>query len=250
MDIVTLKRLNKAFFQIQTELEQLGFYDERLEAVDVYLVTFGSAYGWHYYGTSGDINIPAISFGRILDLFGRPYKSLRDILRHEFAHAVADTHRGLIRSSRFSDAFGASHESSIEWEFDPDCHLTQYAATCPSEDFAETFMFYVRHRGVLPVTRRTPAISRKWSYIHSLGNAIARGQRRWSEPSVGKKLSEQIANERLNERLNIIRDRVIAAGRATPRDVDSVIYDMVVDDFRRFQGKFLDVSRVDFKPKA
>jgi len=179
MDIVTLTRLNKALFQVQTELEELGFFDEAIQTVDVYLVTFGIAYGWHFYGTSGDINIPAISFGRILDLFGRPYISLRDILRHEYAHAVADTHRGLIRSSRFSEAFDGSHGSSVEWEFDPDLHLTEYAATSSSEDFAETFMFYVRHRGVLSVARRTPAIRRKWSYIRSLGNAVAQGHRRF-----------------------------------------------------------------------
>jgi hypothetical protein len=180
MDIVTLKRLNRALFQIQTELEDLGFYDDAIHDVDVYLTWFGTAYGWQYYGTSGDIHIPAISFGKILDLFRRPYSSLRGILRHEYAHAVADTHRGLIRSSRFSDAFDGSHESSAEWEFDPDLHVTQYAATSSSEDFAETLMFYVRHPGVLPTALRTPAISQKWSFIRRLGNAIGRGQRRWN----------------------------------------------------------------------
>lgn len=180
MDFVTLNRLNKALFQVQTELEKLDFYDEHIQAVDVYLVTFGSAYGWHYYGTSGDIHIPAISFSKLTAVFGHPYTSLRDILRHEYAHAVADTHRGLFRSSRFSDAFGASHDSSIEWEFDPSFHLTEYAATSPSEDFAETFMFYVRYGGVLPLRLRTAAINRKWAFIRRLGDAISRGQRRWN----------------------------------------------------------------------
>jgi hypothetical protein len=180
MNIITLKRLNKALFQVQTELENLGFYDESIQAVDVYLIIAGVAYGWHYYGSSGNIHIPAISFGKIVDLFSRRYTSLRDILRHEYAHAIADTHRGLFRSSRFSDAFDGSHESSVAWEFDPDLHLTQYAATSSSEDFAETFMFYLRHGGVLPTARATPAIRRKWSFICRLGNAIGRGRRRWN----------------------------------------------------------------------
>jgi len=168
MDIVTLTRLNKALFRVQTELEKLGFYDEKLEAIDVYLVTFGGAYGWQEYGSSGEIRIPVLSWSKLLDLFGRPYTSLRDILRHEYAHAIADTHRGLFRSCRFSDAFDASHESCVEWEFDPECHVTEYAATSPSEDFAETFMFYVRYGGILPGRLRTPAISRKWAFIRNL----------------------------------------------------------------------------------
>lgn len=109
------------------------------------------------------------------------YASLRDILRHEYAHAIADTHRGLFRSARFADAFDAAHESSVGWEFDPDVFLTEYAATCPSEDFAETFMFYVRHGGVLPPHLRSPAINRKVAFIRRLGVALDRGLRRWSE---------------------------------------------------------------------
>lgn len=179
MNIVTLPRLNNALFQVQAELEDLGFYDENLQTVDVYLVPFGAAYGWQCYGGCREIRIPAISLSKILDFFGRPYTSLRDTLRHEYAHAVADTHRGLFRSARFFDAFGASHESSVEWEFDPDHHLTRYGATSPSEDFAETFMFYVRYGGALPPRLYTRAIARKWSFIRSLGNAVRRGKRQW-----------------------------------------------------------------------
>ncbi len=179
MDFVTLKRLNKALFQVQTELKTLGFYDEHIQAVDVYLVNFGKAYGWHYYGTTGDIHIPAISLSQLTAVFGHPYASLRDTLRHEYAHAVADTHRGLFRSSRFSGAFGAPHNATIEWEFDASFHLTTYAATSPREDFAETFMYFVRHNSILPQRLRTPPIVRKWHFIQELGDAISRGQRRW-----------------------------------------------------------------------
>jgi hypothetical protein len=179
MNIITLKRLDRAVLQVQTELDDLGFYDEPVQAVDVYLVFLGSAYGWHYYGGSGDIDIPAISFSRLRDLFRHRYTSLRDVLRHEYAHALADTHRGLFRSPRFSGPYGGPHESSAAQMFDSRRHLTEYAATSPSEDFAETFMFYVRHAGVLPPRLRTPAITRKWAFIRALGHAIKRGQRRW-----------------------------------------------------------------------
>lgn len=70
MNIITLGRLNRALSQVQTELRTLGFWDQHLEDVEVYLVPFGKDYGWQYYGSSGEICIPAISFQRLLDAFG------------------------------------------------------------------------------------------------------------------------------------------------------------------------------------
>ena len=77
-------------------------------------------------------------------------KSLADVIRHEYGHAVAHTHGRLVRSSRFREAFGASHDSLHEFEYDEELHVTPYAATSAAEDFAETFMFYLRHGGRLP----------------------------------------------------------------------------------------------------
>ncbi len=39
MGIITLSKLNRALYQVQTELDELGFYDEYLQSVDVYLVS-------------------------------------------------------------------------------------------------------------------------------------------------------------------------------------------------------------------
>ena len=180
MVIVTLKGLNSALSHVQTELGHLGFYDEWVQDVDVYLVNFGHGHAWY---NTGEINIPEISLARISDLEEGLRISLRDVLRHEYAHAVAHTHRELIRSARFSDAFGASYsfdndlgtggdDASIACEFDPKFYITSYAAKSPAEDFAETFRFYVKHGGVLPDRHRTPAISRKWSFIRDLASAI------------------------------------------------------------------------------
>ncbi len=147
--------------------------------MDVYLVALGVAYGWHWYGGSGEIHVPRISWSRLSHLFSGGYTSLRDVLRHEYAHAIADTHRGLIRSEKFGDAFGAAHSWDFEWEHDPDHHVTSYAATAPAEDFAETFMLYLRHGGRLPARHGTMPIRRKWRFIRDLGEALMRGRRRW-----------------------------------------------------------------------
>lgn len=106
MALILKSQLDAENLAVAAELDALDFYDD-LEDVDVYLVSFGSAYGWQYYGSSGDIHIPCVSAVRLGDLlFGRACTSLRDVLRHEYAHAVADLHRGLIRSRRFTEAFG------------------------------------------------------------------------------------------------------------------------------------------------
>ena len=179
MDIITQKRLDQANYAVTCELVSHGFYDNHVEAVDTRLVLFGSAYGWHWYGSTGEINIPCVSLSRLSHLWNGGYTSLHDVLRHEFAHAIADTHRGLLRSSHFTDAFGAAHHWDFEWEFDPEHHVSEYAATAPAEDFAETFMLYIRHKGVLPARHATEPIKRKWRFIRRLSGAITKGRRRW-----------------------------------------------------------------------
>lgn len=176
---VTQSRLDRANYAVTCELDGHGFYDHRVQAVDTHLVLFGAAYGWQWYGSTGDINIPCVSLARLSHLWKGGYTSLRDVLRHEFAHAIADTHRGLFRSNYFVDAFGAAHHWDFEWEYDPEHHVSDYAATAPAEDFAETFMFYIRHKGVLPATLATEPIKRKWRFIRRLSDAVTKGMRRW-----------------------------------------------------------------------
>lgn len=179
MDIVTKNRLDTANYAVTQELQKLGFYDAPMQEVQTYLVTFGVAYGWQWYSGSGHINIPCVSVSRLSHLWSGSYVSLRDILRHEFGHALADTHRGLFRSRRFSDAFGAGHDCEVAWEYDPEHHVSPYAATNPAEDFAELFMTYVRQQGRLPATLATTPRRRKWQFIDDLRDAVSNGKRRW-----------------------------------------------------------------------
>ena len=179
MTIITLNRLNRALSEVGKEMEKSGFYDNALKGVEVFLVPVGSEFGWQYYRSSGEIHVPAISLSKLKDAFSGNYTSLRDVLRHEYGHAVADTHRGLIRSRQFHEVFGAPHEAEIEWEFDPRFHVSEYAASSPMEDFAETFMVFLRHGGRLPARFKTIAIRKKWMFIRNLGFAIRSGRRKW-----------------------------------------------------------------------
>ena len=176
--VVTLQRLNRALAAVVPELDRHGFWSDRVEAIEVRLATIGAAYGWKWSGP-GHITIPALSTAKLRDWYRGSYTSLADVLRHEYGHAVADTHRALVRSSRFRGAFDAAHDSDQEFEVDADVHFTEYGASSPAEDFAETFMVYLRHQGKLPPHHDTPAKRARWRFVGSLGRAVRAGRRRW-----------------------------------------------------------------------
>lgn len=177
--IVTMARLNRALGRVVCELSFHGLWDETLQKVDVYLVPIGGCYGWQCYGGSGEICIPALSMSRLRDHFTGGHVSLANLLRHEYAHALADTHRGLIRSQQFRQAFGTHHDDEDEWEYDQTFHVSEYAASCASEDFAEVFMLYLRHNGKLPMWNATPAIRDKWRFMQRICRLVKRGATRW-----------------------------------------------------------------------
>lgn len=179
MNIVTLKRLDSANRDVTNELSQLGFWTDSLAAIQLWLVPFSwNCYGWQWYGGDSSICIPSVSLIRVGGkLIGR-YAPLRDVLRHEWAHAIADTHRSLFQSKRFSDAFGASHDGTVRLEFHSEHHVSKYASTHPSEDFAEVFMFYVKHGGKLPSRFNTPGIKRRWKFVDELKKALRSSRNR------------------------------------------------------------------------
>jgi len=177
--IITMQRLRGALSDVQRELDRTGIFNERLGDVGVYLTSFGIAYGYQYYGSTGHIEIPAISLSRLSEIvFGGRRATLRDILRHEYGHAVADQNRGLIRSKHFRIAFGSGHNDEIPSKYCPSKHVTEYAATDSCEDFAEVFMFFLKHEGRNPKRFQSPAILAKWKFVETLCQKIEIGRRR------------------------------------------------------------------------
>jgi hypothetical protein len=179
--IITMPRLQSAMDDVVEELDHNGLWNDRLFKVEVFLTWFGKPYGSQLYRGSGHIEIPAVSLSRVNELiFGGPRRTLRDLLRHEYGHAVADTNRALIRSQRFADVFGTPHDSEIQADYSKEEHLSDYAATDSSEDFAEVFMHYLKHSGKIPDRFRTRKIERKWQFVSRLCQRIADGKRRWA----------------------------------------------------------------------
>lgn len=177
--ILTLARLNKEKDIVLRELHKLSLCDEKLEDVDVYLVPLAPEDALGYCEEDDGIHMPMVNIGRLKTLLGGSQVSFRDVLRHEYGHAFANTHRGLIRSKAFTETFGQPYTRwDIEQKYDPEVHVSEYAATKSAEDFAETFMYYVKHKGVIPKRWSGLPIHSKWLYIADLATAIRDGRSR------------------------------------------------------------------------
>jgi hypothetical protein len=192
---ITLEQVNRAALSTQGELASHGFWFEgsRLLDVDVVWCKYPSpltldCWGMFLHGqdwagrllgfTEGHIYIPSWSIQHF-----RPKEkvSLRDVVRHEYAHALADQYGRLIqRSTKFREVFGGGYWDDENYgSEDERDYVSDYATTMPKEDFAETFMVYLRHKGVLPERFKVPAIKRKWSFIRELGKRIGSGHHAW-----------------------------------------------------------------------
>ena len=123
-------------------------------------------------------SIPSISLAQLGDFFSGRYLRLTDILRHEWAHALADVHPDFVECPTFVRYFGGEYEDpEAPEDYDRELHVSKYAATMPAEDFAETFHFYIRHKGRLPVRLAgRPAIVRKWNFIERIARAMGSGR--------------------------------------------------------------------------
>ena len=170
--LVTLRSLVRSTCRTRTEMRSLSLYDERMASINVKLVPIGTAFGWQNYGGDHSINIPRISLAKLGDWWRGTYTSLADVLRHEYGHAFADTHRRLVRSAEFRTVFGASHEDESGFEYDPDFHVSEYAATNASEDFAEVFMLYLKHGASAPYAHQSKAKKAKWRFVANLSNHL------------------------------------------------------------------------------
>lgn len=172
--LITLGELDRANQQVTWEMETLGFWHRGLENVTVRLVPVSfNYYGW--FLSEGDIYVPAVNGAQLSDLMLGRHTRLTDVLRHEWAHALADRRPRLVGTKRFCKVFGGEYDSPDPVrEYDPDHHLTSYAATNPCEDFAETFHYYLRHKGRLPLRLHAKtAIARKWDFVASASSGTA-----------------------------------------------------------------------------
>lgn len=190
---ITMAALQRALNHVTGELSATGLLTRRLYDVPVVLQSFSIVpFLVNYYGLYVEettvldrlvgleprtIYVPSIALPRLLVALrggksGENY-TLRDILRHELGHAFAVEHPGLVRrNTAFTRAFGARYDDELTLDED-DC-VSAYAATSPCEDFAETFMTYVRVRGDIDRFKRSRAVHRKLGFVKGLVREVAR----------------------------------------------------------------------------
>jgi hypothetical protein len=167
--IVTRSMVERALQDVWRELRRAGLDTPALQRVRIERpwLLLNERTGYYQPGGAGVIGIPAVSYGRRYE-YRRlaPWTSVRDILRHEYAHALADHHPEVVARPEFVAAFGAPYDtehSAGPYAFH--AHVSEYAASQPGEDFAETVMLYLRVGGRLEVGQRRPALQRKLEFV-------------------------------------------------------------------------------------
>lgn len=182
--ILSEVQLNAALKSVHKEFSDLGIWNPKVKTyhANVYLCNIprinSVGFFMHDIGVKeyllgyekGSIYIPSV----VLDtVFWINCYTLRDVVRHEYAHAFAHYYRRLImRSAEFKKVFGGQYISYNPSEMEDDSYLTSYAKSMPMEDFAETFMVYVRRKGVLPKKYTNKKLILKWKFIVKVIKAI------------------------------------------------------------------------------
>ena len=173
MRLLSKARLDTAVAAFHRELRRLRLDATKLARAEIYWcpvpqVTMPLALGFFVHDagrvarwlgyTPGHIFIPALA----------PSGSVRDVLRHEAGHALAHYYPSLIRRAvAFRRVFGGTYDQPDPGGGKSSDFVSKYAATNPCEDFAETFMFYMKHRGRKPARFRGRIIA-KWAFIRRL----------------------------------------------------------------------------------
>ncbi|MBE0643553.1 MAG: hypothetical protein IH600_05700 [Bacteroidetes bacterium] len=143
--MTTMKKLRAAIERVEREIQRLGLWVPEMDDVQVYLTPVHIWYGWTNMHT-GNIFIPRVSVSL------RQW-TLLNVLRHEYGHALT-FHRPEILE---------------DWPDYGDA-VSKYAATNTDEDFAETFKYFVKHKGRLPRAWKNHAgIVERWQMLSEMG---------------------------------------------------------------------------------
>lgn len=181
--MVSLKQTNSAAQAVQWELYKIGLWNEntRLANSEIYwswlpFVTVNNAVGIFTHGVSTFNKLEGLQEGHIYipkwvlaQGFWQKRGSLKDIIRHEYGHALTHHYPELIiDSSRFEKCFGGNYYDYTASSMRKESFISIYASTMPCEDFAETVMVYVRRKGIIPEKYTDKKLINKWNFISDI----------------------------------------------------------------------------------
>lgn len=185
---ISKKGLYRAFNRARGDLYEVGLLDDgryldRIGYTQSMVPTFSRELGFVYdRGVPWHHGLLGYQPGIIYVPLNPPVESivpgntLLDTMRHEFAHAWAWLDPKFIDLPWFRRAFGARYDD--EWEEEPEFDradfVSEYACTAPKEDFAETFMVFLRRHDSLDRYLGRPGVYRK---LKALERAVAKAVR-------------------------------------------------------------------------
>lgn len=178
---VSLAQLTSSWNKVRRELWAMGFLvaDSPLDEVECFLEPpwtsggvqgLGKVMGLYYpmamEGGDGNIHVPAICSAAIL---GYEPRIMVDVLRHEYGHALEDKYPRYFHGREFKRAFGKEYGTERSGDEEADHFVSDYAMESTQEDFAETFMYYMKHKGEIPKKwSSNRAICAKWTFVDGL----------------------------------------------------------------------------------
>ena len=178
---VSYERLNRALRHVQGVLEELGIYD-KLDHVEVHWcelpqLSVPAARGFFTHGDQGFFGrLVGYDAGHIfipkivpLQLWRQNRGSLRGLLLHEYAHAVAYYYPAIVAGRMFSSTFGGPYGWQVHRGEQPkEACVSAYAMTSPAENFAETVEFWITNRLNSRIKGVHPMLARKFRFVASV----------------------------------------------------------------------------------
>jgi hypothetical protein len=133
---------------VRRELKTLGFDKKGMLETKVSRTLIPSLRRQAYFH-KGEIFIPIL----------QSRKNVRDMLRHEYGHALLYYFPEIMATKGFRNFCNSS---------DINDYVSRYAMTNPDEDFCETLMKYMKHGGKFPRKNVSPELMKKWRFISGL----------------------------------------------------------------------------------
>lgn len=185
---VNMADIQRAFHRARSDLADVGLLREGkyLDTIECYRAWMPSLFGEMGYvydrGVDYFSRLAGFDEGAIYIAPNAPVErrahgyTLLDVMRHEFGHAWAWLDPEFLEQDWFEAAFGSPYgdERRKRPSYTRDDFVTEYATTSPAEDFADTFMFFLKYRRSLQRFKTRPGAYRK---ILAVARAVTRARR-------------------------------------------------------------------------